>query len=891
MPPKGVNSSIPKKRRNGISRKARKLFPAIPPEFIRLTLLSVDYDLDLALPILFIEAQRIEKQQAQPEIDPLTNKPCLPQVEVNYIPDEILVPVDKEGNVASASMTEETPGASDVDAAGNPIYCPGKVRARAPITALNRFGRFPPESSSANLSAAERAQDERENRALEFLMGVFPDIDPTLLHGALENNRYDVECAIAFFDDMKMDETETELSLLEDEDAELEDLTEAEVEWLLREPLPELLAFRRKKRRQATPVRETLDDSDEDGLSIFGDRLGAGREEENDAGEDQEEDEDPLHGLTSVENSDLEMLVGMFPKEEPSTLVQVYEKHNLNLRLSLDALRASGSDAGDSREVEEEEEEEGAYAATAAVKNEGSMWREEPSDDKDEPWGEHREPSAAITVPAMRLKPADKRRAQRDLERRFGNPETMRNNMVDCLHEVFPRTDRAYISSLLETMEFREAAVVLAEGSLPTPSGLTSIRSPVRASTPAAGSDRNRQSSKPEEPKLSEMEQLTSLLPELATPVLEKALFLFEDVAKASDLLLSVPGREHGKLNELKIERLKHVAEVFPQMSVPEMFTALKQNSWSVKKAVEHLFSMDYDENEVVEELWELPAVRPTEPRIQQQPRARLSSAWHGDREWHAEERAKAHERRRGQPQISTKSPESAVSASVPPPRTADEVRRDTAAAAHHAALLSSAYAKANQRQRARTSAASQRWITVEGGARKPSEAASTSSSSSSGSSSSSSSRAGERPTASKSTMTPTMIRRAIRDSNELKRQYFRLAGQAHNAGDYVQAHKFTQLGNENAAYGKMALALLKEEVQSNVDIDLHCLSVHQAIDVLYSVLSFHKRSTGRQIRFITGRGAHSEGGVAKIKQATVQLLKNNGYRFRVFEGHVVVET
>jgi Smr domain len=78
---------------------------------------------------------------------------------------------------------------------------------------------------------------------------------------------------------------------------------------------------------------------------------------------------------------------------------------------------------------------------------------------------------------------------------------------------------------------------------------------------------------------------------------------------------------------------------------------------------------------------------------------------------------------------------------------------------------------------------------------------------------------------------------------------------------------------------------------QNHVTVDLHLLTVEQALNLIESMLSYHGRTKNKEIRFITGRGSHSEGGVAKIKIATQQYLRAQGYRFRVGVGAVVVTT
>jgi Rps23 Pro-64 3,4-dihydroxylase Tpa1-like proline 4-hydroxylase len=58
---------------------------------------------------------------------------------------------------------------------------------------------------------------------------------------------------------------------------------------------------------------------------------------------------------------------------------------------------------------------------------------------------------------------------------------------------------------------------------------------------------------------------------------------------------------------------------------------------------------------------------------------------------------------------------------------------------------------------------------------------------------------------------TPAQIRNAIRDYSEMKRTFFKLAAAAHNKGDYIKAHHYTQKGRENEELVYLALKKLAD--------------------------------------------------------------------------------
>lgn len=88
------------------------------------------------------------------------------------------------------------------------------------------------------------------------------------------------------------------------------------------------------------------------------------------------------------------------------------------------------------------------------------------------------------------------------------------------------------------------------------------------------------------------------------------------------------------------------------------------------------------------------------------------------------------------------------------------------------------------------------------------------------------------------------------------------------------------------------------EQAKMSFSIDLHSLSVQNAINALKIVLHYwwdtemHFRNIENtklelsnvvhveNFKIVTGRGLHSSGGIPKIKRATIRFLEDNGYKF-----------
>lgn len=84
------------------------------------------------------------------------------------------------------------------------------------------------------------------------------------------------------------------------------------------------------------------------------------------------------------------------------------------------------------------------------------------------------------------------------------------------------------------------------------------------------------------------------------------------------------------------------------------------------------------------------------------------------------------------------------------------------------------------------------------------------------------------------------------------------------------------------------------------MQIDLHGLTVNEALDVVESLLTTFKQNLHDKTRsqlmpcprffsLITGVGRHSVGGVPRIRPAVIKYLESNGYTFNETQAGVVV--
>ncbi|MES1916298.1 MAG: hypothetical protein MHM6MM_008130 [Cercozoa sp. M6MM] len=108
----------------------------------------------------------------------------------------------------------------------------------------------------------------------------------------------------------------------------------------------------------------------------------------------------------------------------------------------------------------------------------------------------------------------------------------------------------------------------------------------------------------------------------------------------------------------------------------------------------------------------------------------------------------------------------------------------------------------------------------------------------------------------------------------------FAQADKARDQDDHASANEFVQQAKEKQAAMHAANKRAKERVlrdqNSNDDIDLHCLLVKEAEEV---VEEFLQRTSG-DVTIITGAGNHSKGGHSKVKARVHEMLREKKLSF-----------
>ncbi|XP_064636419.1 uncharacterized protein LOC135493227 [Lineus longissimus] len=123
----------------------------------------------------------------------------------------------------------------------------------------------------------------------------------------------------------------------------------------------------------------------------------------------------------------------------------------------------------------------------------------------------------------------------------------------------------------------------------------------------------------------------------------------------------------------------------------------------------------------------------------------------------------------------------------------------------------------------------------------------------------------------------------------------FQKAQEAHRRGKKQVATFYSQQGHMHTekirAANKRASEKMLEhrsgKLQKSNTLDLHGLHVSEAIEALEDILTRRQNENAERpdkrklhLYVVTGRGAHSKGGIARIKPAIVGYLNRNGYRF-----------
>ncbi|KAJ9099982.1 hypothetical protein QFC19_005799 [Naganishia cerealis] len=135
-----------------------------------------------------------------------------------------------------------------------------------------------------------------------------------------------------------------------------------------------------------------------------------------------------------------------------------------------------------------------------------------------------------------------------------------------------------------------------------------------------------------------------------------------------------------------------------------------------------------------------------------------------------------------------------------------------------------------------------------------------------------------------------TSLRTQAREHGNKAHQYFEQSQQAYQSGDGARAHELSEKGKEETRKKDQIDDEAEEWIyrENNTDsppgtIDLHGLYVKEAIDRTEAAIAQAQRS-GQQgeLRFIVGKGNHSDGHKAKIKPAIVELMQKYNLSARI---------
>jgi len=125
-------------------------------------------------------------------------------------------------------------------------------------------------------------------------------------------------------------------------------------------------------------------------------------------------------------------------------------------------------------------------------------------------------------------------------------------------------------------------------------------------------------------------------------------------------------------------------------------------------------------------------------------------------------------------------------------------------------------------------------------------------------------------------------LRQEARSEGDAMARCFDQAHSAYASGDGARASQLSKEGHEHKArmedLNKQASEWIfkANNADENEDtIDLHGLTVHEAIDRTEAFVQDARRRNRTQIRVITGKGLHSRDHVAKIKPAIAKLMQD----------------
>lgn len=131
-----------------------------------------------------------------------------------------------------------------------------------------------------------------------------------------------------------------------------------------------------------------------------------------------------------------------------------------------------------------------------------------------------------------------------------------------------------------------------------------------------------------------------------------------------------------------------------------------------------------------------------------------------------------------------------------------------------------------------------------------------------------------------------------IDDHAKKRAEYFDGAKKAHDAGNGALAKELSEKGKQETvlmekAQEKAARAVFEKRNKDNGPdvIDLHGLQVEGAVMIATEWLDKHKKTKGKEINIITGKGNHSDANGPKILPAIAKLLTDRKLKHEAVPG------
>ncbi|CAG9332864.1 unnamed protein product [Blepharisma stoltei] len=130
----------------------------------------------------------------------------------------------------------------------------------------------------------------------------------------------------------------------------------------------------------------------------------------------------------------------------------------------------------------------------------------------------------------------------------------------------------------------------------------------------------------------------------------------------------------------------------------------------------------------------------------------------------------------------------------------------------------------------------------------------------------------------------------AVNRYRKLQEAYFQGAGKAASVGNWNEAKRLSSEGKKyqdafEKVYNETYMETFRRINNRPGVIDLHGLRVKEAIELLEAFLHESQEDGLKRVEVVTGKGMHSTHGIAKIKPAVAEYLKEKGYKASDLEG------